>query len=175
MQAPLQGNFHSKDCATCGTLFQGIKTKKYCSEKCRFAAARHKKRKITRCVVCQTTLAGKARMYCSSLCKSEAHSHSYEHQQVRGLGRKLALVKEKGGGCSVCGYQRNLGALVFHHRDEATKSFNLDMRSLSNHSSAAIHLEAQKCDLLCSNCHQEFHHPQLEMTLLEKKDPPANS
>lgn len=154
-----------RNCDYCDAPFQGLITKRYCTATCRNAAARQRKRehKTYDCVVCGSALQGKARMYCSGRCKSEAHGHSYENQQSRGLSRKLALVAEKGGACCSCGYSNNLAALVFHHRDESTKLFSLDVRSLSNHSDKAIRVEVDKCDLLCSNCHHEHHHPQMTM------------
>jgi DNA-binding CsgD family transcriptional regulator len=64
------------------------------------------------------------------------------------------LVREAGGRCVLCGYDRCLGALHFHHLDPRTKSFGLAMRG---HTKAFHRLleEAQKCVLLCANCHAE--------------------
>ena len=52
---------------------------------------------------------------------------------------------------------------MFHHRDETTKEFSLDVRTLSVRSILSIELEVEKCDLLCANCHAEHHHPHLDM------------
>ncbi len=60
-----------------------------------------------------------------------------------------------------CGYATNLAAFSFHHREPATKLFQLDLRSLSNRTLEVIRQEAAKCDLVCANCHAELHHPQL--------------
>lgn len=67
---------------------------------------------------------------------------------------KEILVNEAGGRCHLCGYNRYIGALEFHHLDPATKSFGLSIRGLTP-SIAALRVEAQKCVLLCSNCHAE--------------------
>lgn len=65
---------------------------------------------------------------------------------------KLALVKEFGGKCQRCGYDKFYGALEFHHRDSSAKEATIAMmRSLPK-----ARLEAQKCDLLCANCHREI-------------------
>ena len=64
----------------------------------------------------------------------------------------------------MCGYARNIAALTWHHRDPKSKKFELDMRSLSNRSDAAIRIELEKCDLLCANCHAEIHHPRLSLS-----------
>jgi transposase len=67
---------------------------------------------------------------------------------------KEVLVAEAGGRCALCGYQRYLGALEFHHRDPATKRFHLSGAGMTL-SLADVRAEAAKCVLLCSNCHAE--------------------
>jgi hypothetical protein len=67
---------------------------------------------------------------------------------------KQTLVDEFGGCCVVCGYDRVLGNLHFHHVDPTQKSFAITMgrgRSL-----AAYREEAEKCVLVCANCHGEI-------------------
>ena len=79
----------------------------------------------------------------------------------RGVDRKTELVARFGGQCMVCGYRKNLAALNWHHRVPAEKSFQLDLRTLSNRGTTSIEVELLKCDLLCANCHAEVHHPHL--------------
>ena len=62
-----------------------------------------------------------------------------------------------------CGYQKNLGALSFHHTDPSKKNFKLDVRSLSNRTLERIETEILQCVLLCHNCHAEEHYPELEL------------
>jgi len=67
--------------------------------------------------------------------------------------RKKALIEYKGGKCSACGYNKCQQALDFHHTGE--KSF-----TIGNRKSASIDIlkkEADKCILLCKNCHAETH------------------
>lgn len=66
---------------------------------------------------------------------------------------KETLVAEAGGKCRLCGYNRCLAALEFHHLDPASKKFGLARRGAR--SIAALRSEARKCVLLCSNCHAE--------------------
>jgi transposase len=68
---------------------------------------------------------------------------------------KLALVTEAGGACVSCGYDRYVGALHFHHRDPAAKLFGIGEDGVTR-SLAAMREEAEKCDLLCANCHAEI-------------------
>jgi len=117
------------------------------------------------CIVCGAELLGKQTHFCSHACKNNYHQ-SYEAQKRRGLLRKLQLVRQKGGCCSICGYRKNLAALVFHHTDSTTKDFKLDMRSLSNRTIDAVMLETDKCILVCANCHAELHNAELDLDLL---------
>lgn len=67
---------------------------------------------------------------------------------------KRKLVEAAGGKCALCGYDRFLGALQFHHMDPATKSFSISREGVTR-SFAELRSEAAKCVLLCGNCHAE--------------------
>lgn len=67
---------------------------------------------------------------------------------------KEMLVAEAGGACRLCGYDRFLGALEFHHLDRAQKRLGISANGLTL-SVDAVREEALKCVLLCSNCHAE--------------------
>lgn len=112
--------------------------------------------KIITCIICDKPLKGKQTKFCSSFCKNNS-LQSYKAQQARGLKRKKLIVKKFGGHCSVCGYGKNLSALTFHHINPKKKSFQLDLRSLSNRKQSRIDIEAKKCILVCNNCHAEMH------------------
>lgn len=111
---------------------------------------------IKKCIICGTPLTGLQTKYCSTKCKVKDHS-SYPAQQKRGYERKRKLVNLLGGKCSRCGYSKCLAALEFHHTDPENKSFQLDLRSLSNRSFKVCKEESHKCILLCANCHRELH------------------
>jgi transposase len=65
---------------------------------------------------------------------------------------KAKLVEEAGGCCRICGYDRCLAALQFHHKDPTTKSFALSLRGVTR-SLEQLREEAKKCVLVCANCH----------------------
>ena len=120
------------------------------------------------CVVCGNDLFGQKVKYCSNKCKQKDHYHrvksqtnTYHSQTIRALKRKLKLIEMKGNCCSNCGYNKNLAALHFHHRNSEEKAFKLGLRILSNKRWEAIVKEAEKCDVLCANCHAEVHNPEL--------------
>jgi hypothetical protein len=119
---------------------------------------------IKKCVVCLIELGGQKTMYCGNTCKQKHHyyrvkeqTNTYHSQTIRSLKRKLALIEMKGGSCEVCGYDKNLAALQFHHRNPNDKKFGLDARTLGNLKMEKILNEFTKCDLLCANCHIEEH------------------
>jgi DNA-binding transcriptional ArsR family regulator len=68
---------------------------------------------------------------------------------------KALLVEEAGGRCIVCGYDRCVAALQFHHLDPSAKSFGLAHRGFTR-SIREARREAEKCVLVCSNCHAEI-------------------
>jgi transposase len=68
---------------------------------------------------------------------------------------KAILVEEAGGRCVVCGYDRHVGALQFHHIDPSAKAFALS-RAGWTRSLVSARREAEKCALVCANCHAEI-------------------
>jgi hypothetical protein len=121
---------------------------------------------MAQCLNCGQELAGRQKKYCSRKCKNSYINQflqSYQAQQRRGRDRKIELIRLKGGQCAACGYDKNFSALEFHHTDPINKTFQLDLRSLSNRKWAAVIEEANKCLLLCSNCHAEMHNPDCFM------------
>ena len=65
-------------------------------------------------------------------------------------------VEYKGGRCQVCGYDRCIEALEFHHLDPTQKDFGISHKGYTR-SWEKVKEEVEKCILLCANCHREFH------------------
>jgi Homeodomain-like domain len=80
-------------------------------------------------------------------CRSEAVTR--RRQKVKDI-----LVREAGGRCALCGYDRHVGALEFHHLDPREKRFSLSQKGVARSLDRARE-EASKCVLLCANCHAE--------------------
>lgn len=70
------------------------------------------------------------------------------------INMKKTLVEYKGGKCEICGYNKSLSALCFHHNDPNEKEFTIGGR---NYSKERMLKEVDKCILLCQNCHHETH------------------
>ena len=124
----------------------------------------------SKCIICAAPLTGRQRRFCSRRCKNNdtnLRHQSYEAQKARGIRRKLQLLEANGARCSICGYDRNIAALSWHHTESRRKLFSLDMRSLSNRSDAEIRSEVAKCIVLCVNCHAETHFPHYAISRIQ--------
>ena len=78
---------------------------------------------------------------------------------------KEKLLVALGGECWVCGYSKCSDALCFHHVDPRAKEFNLTLRD--GKSLVRLLSEAEKCALLCTNCHAEVHAGSTRLDLLD--------
>lgn len=68
--------------------------------------------------------------------------------------KKVMLIEYKGGKCEICGYNNCVEALQFHHIDPKEKEFAISGKSTCFEK---MKKEADKCVLLCANCHVEVH------------------
>ncbi len=69
---------------------------------------------------------------------------------------KKYCVDYKGGCCEICGYNKCISALEFHHKDPSLKDFTIS--KFKRKITQKIINELNKCELLCSNCHREKHY-----------------
>lgn len=70
--------------------------------------------------------------------------------------RKQLLVKISGGKCNICGYNRIIAALEFHHLNPQEKEYGLAQNGNCHSLDKDLH-ELSKCILVCANCHREIH------------------
>ncbi len=100
----------------------------------------------------------KSRLYCYN-CSGEStrsDNNTRKHQKtILRRSMKLQAIKLLGGKCSICGYNKSVDALEFHHEDPKEKDFKLG--SGNTMSWREYKKEALKCILVCSNCHKEIH------------------
>ena len=94
-----------------------------------------------------------------------------ESQRSRAIKRKLDFIKRLGGCCKICGYNKNWSALDFHHRKPDDKVMQLSIEKLGHVSEDKLLVELLKCDLVCSNCHREIHHPEKLLVGVEGNAP----
>jgi hypothetical protein len=69
---------------------------------------------------------------------------------------KAWAIYKSGGKCCVCGYNRCMSSLTFHHIDQTMKIFNIRGMVLTYNLDKIID-ELNKCSLMCHNCHTELH------------------
>lgn len=72
--------------------------------------------------------------------------------------RKKEVVESFGGECQICGYNKNVNALCFHHTDPTVKENN--PTTIINQwkvDRSIPQLIKEKVVLLCLNCHAEVH------------------
>ncbi len=77
--------------------------------------------------------------------------------------RKRDLVYIHGEKCAICGYDKCIWGLCFHHIDSSTKLFgiaNSNCRSIEKDIE-----ESKKCILICQNCHSEIHAGLIDIKL----------
>ena len=92
------------------------------------------------------------------------------HDNIRDIRHryKLRLVEYKGGKCEICGYDKCVDALEFHHLNPNEKDFSLtcgDTRSFEK-----LKSESDKCILVCANCHREIHAEERNRQRKEKEE-----
>jgi len=76
---------------------------------------------------------------------------------------KLMIIDYKGGKCQICGYNNCFDALDLHHIDFKEKKFGLSQDGLTR-SWEKTKKEADKCILVCSNCHREIHAGKIDIS-----------
>lgn len=150
--------------------------RKFCSRSC--AASYNNSVAIKRprrrtCLVCNEAILS-GRKYCSEKCRTVHNSFRppTRFNPVKAVIEwrqrlKLRAIQYKGGGCQVCGYNRCVRALTFHHLLPAQKDFNV---SGSTRAWRVVKAELDKCILLCSNCHAEAHDGMLDVCKLAESD-----
>lgn len=73
------------------------------------------------------------------------------------INTKKKMVEAFGGKCCMCGYDRCISSLDFHHLDPSTKEFGLGSIRGNPKSWEKIINELKKCVCVCKNCHSEIH------------------
>lgn len=95
-------------------------------------------------------------------------SKNSEHVMRAQRRKKIDVVKHFGGKCCVCGYDRCINALEFHHVENKQESPSYVIMRWSWERAKK---ELEKCVLVCSNCHREIHYKVLDEKLVPQPRP----
>ena len=117
---------------------------------------------VKQCLICEedfnTIPNGGSRLYCFECSPSCDPSKNANYViNARRKAVKKMLVNKKGGKCEICGYNKSLRALQFHHIDSKEKDFVLSHLTINKNNIIKSKNEIEKCQLLCANCHAELH------------------
>jgi len=158
---------------TCHYCYKETKNPKFCSKSCSasYTGKKYPKRaKTKKCKICDELIHSK-NIYCSKLCQSigmknyhtSKQNHNKSKSQIMRSFRsriKIKSLEYLGNKCIVCGYNKCVAALEFHHKDPSTKEFQI---SNTTKKWETIKIELDKCVLLCANCHRELHFGLIEL------------
>jgi len=109
-------------------------------------------KKVHKCRICGTadpTKFGEGRFTECKQCRTKAQTDLYKTY-------KQELVAYKGGQCEICGYNRCIAALDFHHLNPDEKDPN--WKQMRKWKPSRVKNEIDKCQLVCRNCHSEIHY-----------------
>lgn len=80
---------------------------------------------------------------------------AYENVKESRKKRKEDILYVMGEKCCLCGYNKAKAALELHHLNPEYKEFAISQ--CLNRAWNTLHIEIQKCILVCANCHREIH------------------
>ena len=108
----------------------------------------------------ETTLssAAKSRENTKQVLIGQTHTSNPNSIRMRELvqHRKRELVAYKGGKCERCEEEYHPNVFDFHHHDHTLKKFGVSQANMQRSWNNLLN-EADKCHLLCANCHREVH------------------
>jgi hypothetical protein len=79
-----------------------------------------------------------------------------------GIEKREFIIKQMGGSCRSCGFNKYRSALQVHHLDPLTK--DKSFTSIRGWNRQRILDEIQGCVLLCACCHSAVHSGELELS-----------
>lgn len=168
-------------CIRCYAFISAKSKRKFCSRHCANSynnKLQAKRKPEGKCKVCSKSIRTSI-SYCSDICKQAKLAESKLRRRrsnvlfVKQRRKKLKelAISYKGGKCQICGYDKCVDALQFHHLDPSIKDFGISDKGLTR-SWERTKIEVDKCVLLCGNCHAEIHAGVTKLAQEEGIEPP---
>ena len=89
-------------------------------------------------------------------CNKKVRDNALVYKNLTRKKQMVDLKNLRGAKCEICGYNRCLSALHFHHKNPTEKRDEVNHLLRSSGIRIATE-ETKKCILVCSNCHAEIH------------------
>lgn len=137
-----------------------LTARRYCLECSPYGSYAQTKKPVQngkrQCIGCQQwinldefALRGKTKLF-------RSHCKQCDGQRATRYGQdsKVRAVEYLGGSCCICGYDRSLRSLTFHHVDPTSKGFAI--ADFKCRKWETVRAELDKCILVCANCHGEI-------------------
>lgn len=135
-----------------------LRSRKYCISCSPIGERRIYKNKI----VDKTIIRGKSKIEkicpsCNRKVKESGRNKECSNCKNTKLRKKTKrlCIEYLGNSCKVCGYNKCLDAMDFHHRNPDEKIFDISDKLYNKFEN--LKEELDKCDLLCCRCHSEIH------------------
>lgn len=104
--------------------------------------------------------------FVNTLCKiCEKHQSNEYHKCYKKI-IKRKLVEYMGGCCKICGFNKYISALEFHHLNPEHKEFTIS----KYYSIEKAKKELSKCIMVCCNCHRGLHNNEISEIHVDKLD-----
>lgn len=152
-----------------------------CCRKCGYKSGQWKLKPNSKCQICHKPIYRiPSRLgtnhFCSYGCRNKYYSKENSFVWKGGeylpykKGREIDWTRRRekkakalcliGNKCSICGYDKCIASLDFHHKNPLEK--NDTLKDLWSRRWEIIEIEIKKCIILCSNCHREHHFVERE-------------
>lgn len=118
--------------------------------------------------ISKTTVVKYVKNKCIVRTQEEKNRDNYQRVKTYRQRIKEKLVNYKGGKCQLCGYNRCITALEFHHLNPNEKDFGISKYTTQKWDNLVS--ESDKCVLLCANCHREVHYGLRDVSPLPDKE-----
>lgn len=126
-------------------------------------------KKVKLCVICGVEIE-KNKKYCNDCIttnnkkKLKENNYNYDYVLNWRNNNKKQAVDFLGGKCVICGYNKCLRNLDFHHVNPLEKEITISHK-INKIKFEKLKTELKKCILVCSNCHGEIHDGLIDLSV----------